>query len=519
MGVTTTPRMGLTRWSNSATDPFTRAQMDASHASLEALAARDEQGTLAARPAPALQGRYYFATDATALYRDTGAAFVQVATIPAANNFTGTVSLNADAVTPAVPAYGAALGVNRNVSGGGVFLSLNNSAVSGATTWGIGTYTAGELGFGTTFAAGAWSGSSPVLLVGPTGQIQAAGAQNNFGQGAVTGSSAYVTLGNFSTTTQAFVGAAGSSATVDMVVRSQGTGGVVWLQPNSDTSKGVKVGPLGTTFLQYVSITGGGLDVAGSPSGYEAEVRSPLTSSSPTFAFSTLGSGTPSINMDHRGGSNTGQWVWRNGTNAATWRMQLTSTGHLVLTSDVTSTLTAGYISGMSLWGNGFAYVADGVAPQGSITAGGTIAINRTAPALTVTNGAGDSLQLYGSGYLKTLSSSTLGTLYASTGGAAANATGLDVYGSPNVGYAAIKARTQWGDGNTGGLLLQLDNAFGTVFAIRPSGKLLFGASPTGSLTSTTATAGPASALPANPRGYLTIELNGTDVKVPYYNT
>lgn len=41
--------------------------------------AYDNQGTFSARPAAATRGRYYFATDANTLYRDTGSAWVQVA--------------------------------------------------------------------------------------------------------------------------------------------------------------------------------------------------------------------------------------------------------------------------------------------------------------------------------------------------------------------------------------------------------------------------------------------------------
>jgi hypothetical protein len=39
----------------------------------------------------------------------------------------------------------------------------------------------------------------------------------------------------------------------------------------------------------------------------------------------------------------------------------------------------------------------------------------------------------------------------------------------------------------------------------------------TAAITTTTATAGAATALPATPEGYLTIRINGTDYKVPYF--
>lgn len=81
MAVTTTARLGLTRWS-AGSDPFTRAQMDASHAALEASAVLFVEGTLAARPAAGVVGRFYRVTDAAAeaptMFWDTGAAWVEI---------------------------------------------------------------------------------------------------------------------------------------------------------------------------------------------------------------------------------------------------------------------------------------------------------------------------------------------------------------------------------------------------------------------------------------------------------
>lgn len=58
-------------------------------------------------------------------------------------------------------------------------------------------------------------------------------------------------------------------------------------------------------------------------------------------------------------------------------------------------------------------------------------------------------------------------------------------------------------------LVTAINNLNTTVQAVFPQG--------TG--TTTSATAGAASALPATPAGYLTITLaNGTPAKVPYYN-
>lgn len=78
MAVTTTPRVGLTRWS-AGTDPLRRSQLDTAMANIEKYLMRAETpGTLAARPAAGIVDRYYYATDVKCLYRDTGAAWEAV---------------------------------------------------------------------------------------------------------------------------------------------------------------------------------------------------------------------------------------------------------------------------------------------------------------------------------------------------------------------------------------------------------------------------------------------------------
>lgn len=77
MAVTSSPRLGLTRWS-SGTDPFTRAQMEASHAALDDLAAIDQQGLAADRPLAPVRGTYFYATDTRQLFRYDGTGWVTV---------------------------------------------------------------------------------------------------------------------------------------------------------------------------------------------------------------------------------------------------------------------------------------------------------------------------------------------------------------------------------------------------------------------------------------------------------
>lgn len=81
MAITSSPRLGITRWSDPA-DPFTRAQMEASNAALDNLAAIDVAGLLASRPAAGVRGRWYATTDATKqLFREDGTTWHEVALI------------------------------------------------------------------------------------------------------------------------------------------------------------------------------------------------------------------------------------------------------------------------------------------------------------------------------------------------------------------------------------------------------------------------------------------------------
>jgi hypothetical protein len=83
------------------------------------------------------------------------------------------------------------------------------------------------------------------------------------------------------------------------------------------------------SFAAVVSISTGGLNVGGSPSGYVDEVRFTSVGGSGTHALSTVDTGTPQTLFDHRGSGNAGLWKWRNGTAAADERMTLTATGEL----------------------------------------------------------------------------------------------------------------------------------------------------------------------------------------------
>lgn len=77
MAVTTTSRLGVTRWSDGG-DSFTRTQMDTSHSSLESRVPVYLQDTFGNRPAAGTVARFFFATDTYRLYYDDGVAWRDV---------------------------------------------------------------------------------------------------------------------------------------------------------------------------------------------------------------------------------------------------------------------------------------------------------------------------------------------------------------------------------------------------------------------------------------------------------
>lgn len=141
MAVTSSPRLGITRWS-AGTDPYTRAQQDGDHATLDDLAAIDAQGTLAARPAAGTRGRYYWATDVAALFRDDGAAWTLIGNPPQQEVFgregtliTGTGKSKMPMLSP-----GRILGVQARVNtaptGASVIVDVNKNGGTIFTTQG-----------------------------------------------------------------------------------------------------------------------------------------------------------------------------------------------------------------------------------------------------------------------------------------------------------------------------------------------------------------------------------------------
>lgn len=85
MAITTTPRLGLTTWSDDS-DEWSREDWENNNTSLDALTAIDIQvATLGARPAASIRGRYCFVTGTGKLYRDSGSSWTE---IPMAGTYT-----------------------------------------------------------------------------------------------------------------------------------------------------------------------------------------------------------------------------------------------------------------------------------------------------------------------------------------------------------------------------------------------------------------------------------------------
>jgi hypothetical protein len=103
MAVTSSTRLGITRWS-AGTDPYTRAQRDGNNATLDDLVAIDRQGLAAGRPATGTRGTYHYATDTGVLTRDTGTAWVTIATLGTDERLKLGAAARAGTNLPATPA-------------------------------------------------------------------------------------------------------------------------------------------------------------------------------------------------------------------------------------------------------------------------------------------------------------------------------------------------------------------------------------------------------------------------------
>lgn len=124
MAVTTTSRFGIYRWS-SGSDAFTRTHMDTSHQMIEQKGAIYAQGLFSARPSAGVQGRFYFATDTSAMYYDTGSGWADVQTT--ASIASSLIDAKGDLIVGASDNTPAKLSIGAN----GYVLTARSSATNG----------------------------------------------------------------------------------------------------------------------------------------------------------------------------------------------------------------------------------------------------------------------------------------------------------------------------------------------------------------------------------------------------
>ena len=130
------------------------------------------------------------------------------------------------------------------------------------------------------------------------------------------------------------------SATGDVTLSGGTANGVGFL----NASKVLTTGSALTFDGTNLSSTGGATFL-GSPSGFGGgEVRLGPTTADAQSAISTQSTGSPQLIFDHRGTSNTGSFLWRNGTGGASELMRLTSSGSLLVgTTDSSGNNTNGF--------------------------------------------------------------------------------------------------------------------------------------------------------------------------------
>jgi hypothetical protein len=281
VAITFGARTGVALWSSEDDHPQ-RADFQTSHQAVEDKMAIDVQGTLAARPAPTVRGRYYWATDDRGLgpHRDDGVTWTDLGPSPVEGPLAG--------------------GFTARIAG---------HAVAGV--------------------------ADPVLLVrgkaGQTGDL----ARLTDPTGATTlwrvdsGGKVWANAG-------AAVTPANTAATGLTVDSAAGqTGDLMSLRVNGAAV--ATVTPAGR------GIVTGGIDVSGSVSGYTGgELRFP--SGAGDAGISTLTTGAQSMNFDHRGAGNTGGWAWRNGTGAANTVMDLTAAGGLKVRGQAAGIVTGTFL-------------------------------------------------------------------------------------------------------------------------------------------------------------------------------
>ena len=261
------------------------------------------------------------------------------------NAITGTgnvvMSTSPTLVTPALGTPSALVGTNITGTAAGLTAGnvTTNANLTGAVTsvgnaTSLGSFTSAQLATALTDETGTGANvfaTSPTLVTPALGTPSSGVVTNLTGTASINING---TVGATTASTGAFTTLSASGATT----LSGGTAnGVTYLNGSKVLTSGSALTFDGTN----LSSTGGATFQSG-PTGYGGgEVRLGTTASGQQSAISTLSVDSPVLVFDHRGTSNTGVFVWRNGTGASNELARLTSTGLGIGTSSPVSKITA----------------------------------------------------------------------------------------------------------------------------------------------------------------------------------
>lgn len=318
MAITTTTRLGVTRWSSGA-DAFSRSQMDASHAALETNAAMYAQDVIASRPSAGKSGRVFWATDESKLYYDNGVTWTSIGSgvfLPLSG---GTLSGALTAATSYTVTGGSVLAATS--------LTIGSSTTSATLTAGAGTHSL-ELGRRD-------GSSSPVMNFHSSGndisydsRIVASGGSGSVGQGILSLTAAGgINLNSASVSSAGLVSAAGltTSAALTLsdanVVLGTTTGTKIGtstsqklgffnatpiVQPSGNISTALSnLGLVSSGTLNGTDIANGTFNVSGS---FTTELKVYATGSTGTLKVSTYDATSTKKVIFGQGASQLSRW-------------------------------------------------------------------------------------------------------------------------------------------------------------------------------------------------------------------
>lgn len=100
------------------------------------------------------------------------------------------------------------------------------------------------------------------------------------------------------------------------------------LASNVTASSLTSVGVLAAPHMTAPVVDSGGLTLNGSVNAYSGdELTFGSTAASPDYGITTKGTGSPRMRFDHRATTNTGTWLWANGTGAGSIQATLSAVG------------------------------------------------------------------------------------------------------------------------------------------------------------------------------------------------